>query len=413
MHMRKLFLQFVVLASCLALVPFAFGQAENPGLGRPGFGRQLEKLTQKISSSVVGVRVVEARPAPSGDDVRPGATAIAPRKALLNVSGIVLSKTGEVATLFKDGLPVARKGGAIVVEVTLSDGEVYKAEWLNTDHTSGISLIKIVDAPKSKLRPVRWARKDAQPGAMVLGIGCSFGMSQSYNLGMVSGPNRRMRHPAFPQLVRVSLTANPGDVGGLLANDQGQCLGMLALAFGDGQGSLPRSSGSRHVFANKGNGGPALSRGIVFAIPSNVLQTVCVQLRKKGKVDRGALGADFYFVNRAEAQCECSSHRCYGVYVMSVEPGGTAAAIGLQHGDFIVNVDQRDMMTVSDMFWFAEKVQYGAIGSKLRLVVHRHADESTIKLLQAPVGSLAELEASRKPSPETAPKTDAKPKRAN
>lgn len=376
------------------------GQGDEGG----DLGTAIEKLADRLAPSVVGVRVVEW----VEGDASSGATA-APRSpnrhVILSVSGIVITKAGDVATIFKDGLPAPRQGGEVKLEVTLSSGDVCRAEWKATDEASGVSLLRIIDPPKSKLRAVKLARELPSAGAMVLSVGCSFGLNHSFHLGMVSGPNRRLRHAAFPQLIQTNLTANPGDVGGLLANTRGECLGMLALTLGDEQGLVPgkRSGG---VLVNQAVGaGP---QNVVFAIPAEVLERICVALRREGQVQRGALGASFYFRNRVEGECECPTHRCYGVQVMAVDPSGNAAIAGLRDGDIIARVDVREMATESDMYWFAQQVQYGTPGSKLRLEVHRHATESQppIRIVQAIIGTYREPAAPKAPARDPDPAED-------
>lgn len=375
---RRLTVLVCILA--LTVTGVAFGQ-------QSGSSRGVEKLASRLSPSVVGIRVVESW-VESGDG-----SGLAQSSTLLSVSGLVLNRSGEVLTLFRDGLPSGQRGGEVRLEATLSNGEVFLAEWQSTDRSSGLTLVRILEAPKKQLRAVKWAQSNkVEPGSFVLSVGCSYGMPHSYQMGLVSGPNRRMRHRAFPRLLRVSLNAEPGDVGGLLANDRGECLGMLALAFSAGQGSLPERSGP--VYGNRSVS--AAGKGTVFAIPSDTLTRIATQLRKGGVVDRGALGADFYFINRAEAK-QCT-HRQHGVSVLELDPHGTALLAGFQRGDLIARVNNRDMRTEADFYWFAELVQYGKVGEQLRVEVHRYDEEGihSVHLLKPKIGSLAALREARR-----------------
>ncbi|MGE3163634.1 MAG: S1C family serine protease [Planctomycetota bacterium] len=370
----------LVLAALSGAAPVAHCQSDD-GLD---LGGVIERLADRIAPSVVGVRVVERGSRPGADpEGRPAPLTSPAIRVLVSVSGIVLTKTGDVATLLKDGLPAAQHGGEVSLEVTFASGEVCRADWVATDRASGVTIVRIVEPPK--LRPAKLARDLPSAGSMVLGVGWSFGLNHSFQLGMVSGPNRRLRHPAFPQLIQTNLIANPGDVGGLLANTRGECLGMLALTIGDEQGLAPggRSGG---VLAAEGAPG---AQSVSFAIPAEVLHRICTGLLRDGRVERGVLGARFYFVNRAEAGCECLTHRCHGVKVIAVQADGNAAAVGLREGDIIARVDQREMTTESDMYWFAQQVQYGTPGARLRIEVHRHAidGQAPVRILQATIGT--------------------------
>lgn len=381
-----------LLALLVAVPAWAQDSAKDKTKPAPegSFGKSIEKVVQKVSPSVVGVRVVERSKA-KGDR----GTALQAKTVLRTASGLAINKN-QIVTLFRDGMPEPQKGGEVSVEVALSDGEIYPAEWKATDADSGVTILSLVDGPR--LKKARFARSEPAQGAMVVAIGTGEGITQSYHLGMISGPNRRLRHPALPRLIRTSLSSQPQDVGGVLVTDRGEVFGMLALTFSEPtneQGSIRRRGGK--VYGTNTTTGVA-GDSVVFAIPGDLLQLIVKQLTKGDRVTRGALGASFSFVNRTDSRWSKEGKLLAGVLVESIESDGSAAPAGLLAGDLISRVGKRDMRTEADLYWLAEQVQYGKIGSKLRVQIYRtvgRGETQAVKTLEIPIGKAPQ----RRPQP--------------
>ncbi|MEM7168118.1 MAG: S1C family serine protease [Planctomycetota bacterium] len=376
--MQRASLRALTLLTVALLCCGSTAVAQQPA-EETGFGKPIEKVVQKVSPSVVGVRVVE-----SSEATGERGTAIAKKTVLLAASGLAISKN-QIVTLFRDGVPEPEKNGKISIEVMLSDGEVYPATWKATDTDSGVTILNLKDAPR--LKKARFSRKEPKQGSVVVAIGTGEGMSQSHHLGIISGPNRRLRHPALPRLIRVSLSSQPQDVGGVLVTDRGEIFGMLALTFSDPnreQGSLGRG---RKVYGSSTNVTTTGGDNVVFAIPGDLLQAITKQLVKGKDVTRGALGASFSFVRRTESRWSKEGKLLAGVVVEDIEKKGSAITAGLLPGDLIAKVDQREMRTEADLYWFAERVQYGAVGTKLLLQIYRTVGMGqAVKTIEVPIG---------------------------
>lgn len=373
---------------------FAPRSAHAQVTGEPGFGRGVERLVERIAPSVVGVRVVETfTPAPEETDLATAQTAPARREVRLTSTGMVLTRGGELLTLFGGGVPVPAHGGQLTIEVTMASGELVQARWKASDPQSGLTLLEL--PPEVRAKPLRFAEQEARPGAMVVAFGSAHGSAQTYHMGLVSGPNTRLMHPAFPRLLRVSLNSTPEDVGSVLVNDHGDVVGLLAVVADTSQGSLsrpaPRIFGSR-ISVREAHGREAAadatggSERVVFAVPGTLLQRVIQALRKQGVVTRGAVGASFLFLNHASPWSSSGEYR-RGALVKQVDEAGTAGRAGLREGDLIARVDQRPMVGEADLYWFAERVQYGPVGSVLTIQVFRQTGVSQeVRTFEVPIG---------------------------
>jgi S1-C subfamily serine protease len=80
--------------------------------------------------------------------------------------------------------------------------------------------------------------------------------------------------------------------------------------------------------------------GLGFAIPSNVVRPIVVQLIEQGRVRRPFLGIQHELVTPVEAELR-NLPLTRGIRVTRVEPGTGAARGGVQPGDIITAIDDR------------------------------------------------------------------------
>jgi serine protease Do len=119
---------------------------------------------------------------------------------------------------------------------------------------------------------------------------------------------------------------NPGNSGGPLLNTAGQVIGINSQIFSRSGGYM----------------------GISFAIPIDEAMRVADQLRTNGKMTRGRIGVALGELTKEIAE-SLGLGKPRGAYVRNVEPGGPAAAGGIESGDVILSFNGRDIGKSTDL----------------------------------------------------------------
>ena len=111
------------------------------------------------------------------------------------------------------------------IEVTTSDGTVYKAEILSKmGKNKDLALLKIT--PKQQLHTVEFGNsEEVKVGQKVLAIGNPFGFSGTLTSGIVS------RIDYTKGRIQTDAAINPGSSGGPLLNTQGEVIGISQSIF--------------------------------------------------------------------------------------------------------------------------------------------------------------------------------------
>ncbi len=218
--------------------------------------------------------------------------------------------------------------GADEVIVQLSDDREVTAEVIGTDPETDLAVLK-VDA--GRLQPVALgSSEDIQVGDWVLAIGSPFGLDQTVTAGIISGKNRRQGIVAsgqgFEDFLQTDAAINPGNSGGPLVNLRGELVGINTAI-------LSRSGGNA---------------GIGFAIPVAMAKPVFEEIIANGEVRRGFLGAAVADVTPATSE-DYGLQATKGALIQSVLDGQPAANAGLQPGDVVTKVNDREIESGSDL----------------------------------------------------------------
>ncbi|MEU8513114.1 trypsin-like peptidase domain-containing protein [Kitasatospora sp. NPDC048722] len=234
-------------------------------------------------------------------------------------SGIVYDDKGDIVT------NAHVVGTATTFTVTLANStKSLDAGLVGSYPDSDLAVIKL-SSPPSGLRPATFGDSGkVQLGQITLAMGSPLGLASSVTQGIVSATGRTVSEPSgggspgatIANMVQTSAAINPGNSGGALANLNSQVIGINTLAATE-----PQSNG-------------AAAPGIGFAIPASTITSIADQLIKQGKVTnsgRAALGIT------ARTSFD-QQFQPAGAAIVSVTPGGPAAAAGLQPGDVITKI---------------------------------------------------------------------------
>ena len=185
-------------------------------------------------------------------------------------SGCVLDKDGHILTNYH----VVQSAESL--EVSLPDRTKYSAEIVGIDPQNDLAVIRLVNAPPSRLRPITLADSDnLKVGQKVLAIGNPLGLQNTLTVGIISSLGRRIKTEAgdlVDNVIQTDAAINPGNSGGPLLNTAGEMIGINSSIFTIGGGNI----------------------GIGFAIPANTVRRVATELIKEGRVNRPWFGVEGY-----------------------------------------------------------------------------------------------------------------------
>jgi serine protease Do len=212
--------------------------------------------------------------------------------------------------------------GATTIYVTLTDKREFKAKLLGMDKRTDVAVVKIDarDLPKLPLGDSSRVRV----GEWVLAIGSPFGLENTVTAGIVSAKSRDTGD--YLPFIQTDVAVNPGNSGGPLLNTAGQVIGINSQIFSRSGGYM----------------------GISFAIPIDEAMRVADQLRTNGKMTRGRIGVALGEMTKDVAE-SLGLVKPRGAYVRNVEPGGPAAAGGIESGDVILSFNGRDIAKSTDL----------------------------------------------------------------
>ena len=334
----------IALMTIFSLGQFAFissASAQNPRVTIPDFA----DLVERASPAVVNIRTTEkvvvqqaqggipgmpedqaeffrrffgvpipgAPNGPKQSQPNPGK----PQEADRGVgSGFIIESNGLILT----NAHVVE--GATTIYVTLTDKREFKAKLLGMDKRTDVAVVKIEarDLPKLPLGDSSKVRV----GEWVLAIGSPFGLENTVTAGIVSAKSRDTGD--YLPFIQTDVAVNPGNSGGPLLNTAGQVIGINSQIFSRSGGYM----------------------GISFAIPIDEAMRVADQLRTNGKMTRGRIGVALGEMTKEVAE-SLGLGKPRGAYVRNVEPGGPAAAGGIEAGDVILSFNGRDISKSTDL----------------------------------------------------------------
>jgi len=243
-------------------------------------------------------------------------------------TGFVLSEDGYICTNFH----VIHGVDKIVVNI---NGKNYQAKVVGSDERTDIGLLKIDS--KVKLSPVYFGDSDkVQVGDWAIAIGNPFGLDKTFTVGVVSATGRRDVDFMGGSHIQTDASINPGNSGGPLINIYGEVIGINRMIYSKSGGYM----------------------GIGFAIPINTAKSILAQLQKYKKVKRGYLGVSIIPISAEDAK-QIGLENNEGGFVGEVISGSPADTGGIRVGDVIVQIDNRNITDIKDIFQAVEEITIG------------------------------------------------------
>ena len=242
---------------------------------------------------------------------------------------------------------------ATKVQITTSNGKVYKAHVVGTDPGTDVALLK-VDANRT-FSYVKFASHTPRVGDWVVAIGNPFGLGNTATAGIVSAIGRNINMSTYDNYLQIDAPINRGNSGGPTFDMHGNVVGINDAIYTPSGGSV----------------------GIGFDVPANTAQRIVAQLKTSGHVTRGWLGVQVQNVTQPIAD-SLGMKTPEGALVATPETGGPAAKAGIHPGDVITAVNGT---SVKDPRELAQNIAGMAPGTSVKLDVLRNGKSKTIDVV--------------------------------
>lgn len=234
------------------------------------------------------------------------------RKSSSLGSGFIISEDGYVVTNYHV------INGAEEIEVMLAndDQQNYPAKLIGYDQKTDLALLKI--DVKEKLDYLEFGDSDAtKVGYPVIAVGNPFGLGGTVTSGIVSAKARYITGQTFDYYIQTDAAINSGNSGGPLCDGvTGKVLGVNSVILSPSGGNI----------------------GIGFAIPASIVKPVIMELKDKGKIERGWLGVTIQPIDANIAKA-IGLDNPKGALVAKIADNSPANKAGLKIGDVILTFD--------------------------------------------------------------------------
>ena len=310
-----------------------------------------------------------------------------------NVWGQVASASasGSGFILTSDGYVVTNNHvveGATSVTVKLYNGDEYDAEIVGTDEMNDVALLKI-DA--TGLQTVTIGDSDQiEVGEEVIAIGNPLGeLTFTMTAGVVSALDREINTDGKPiNMLQTDVAINAGNSGGPLFDMDGNVIGMTTA----------KVSGTTESGVS--------IEGLGFAIPINDVMRVVYDLQRYGRV----LGRAYLGVTLQDLDSEVAAtyNLPAGPQIVTVTEGSCAETAGLQPRDIILQFEDREISSFTDLSAALAKQK---AGDTVTLKIYRAGAELEITLTLDERPGESEIDATEQQAQaelegQTAPDTD-------
>ncbi len=262
-------------------------------------------------------------------------------------SGVIVSNEGYIIT----NNHVIEN--ADTIRVRLIDRRTFPATVVGTDPQTDIAILK-VEADNLPAIPLGDS-DEMEIGEWVLAIGSPLSpeLAHTVTSGIVSAKGRTgVGLAEYEDFIQTDAAINPGNSGGALVNMNGELIGINSAI-------ATRTGGFQ---------------GIGFAVPINMARRVMESLLAHGEVIRGWLGIIIQDIDEIMAQAMDLSIN-EGALVSDVQENSPAERAGIQQGDVIIRLDDKQILSTSQL---RNEVASRPPDTGIKLTIIRNGRERTI-----------------------------------
>jgi Do/DeqQ family serine protease len=215
--------------------------------------------------------------------------------------------------------------GADEILVSLTDGRELEAQLVGSDAATDIAVIQVESEDLTEM-PIGDS-EDVKVGDFVIAIGSPYGLSHTVTSGIVSALGRTgISRDGYEDFIQTDASINPGNSGGALVNMSGELIGINSVI-------ISRSGGNV---------------GIGFAVPTEIASSIMGQILDFGEIRRGLLGVNIQTID-VEAAETLDIDVDGGALVTRVFPDSAAEKAGLQVGDIIVGINDKEVTSAAEL----------------------------------------------------------------
>jgi serine protease Do len=244
--------------------------------------------------------------------------------------------------------------GAGSISVTLEDGRNFTAQLVRSDTVSDLAVIKI-NATNLQAAEVGDSSK-LRVGDWVTALGNSLGQGISATKGIVSALGVSISVSAgqsLYDLIQTDAAINPGNSGGPLVNLLGEVVGITSVKVSQ-----------------------VGVEGMGYAISTREALPIITDLVRSGYVIRSWIGASVYTVDRIVV-LRYSLAVTEGALVTQIAQGSPADKAGIQAGDVITAVNDKNVTNVDDLNNILHEYR---IGQQVNVTYYRGPAKTTVSL---------------------------------
>jgi serine protease Do len=313
-------------------------------------------IVERVSPAVVGVTNYVETGAYSGFG-KQEATNEAPQAA---GSGVIISEDGYIVTNNHVIENASR------VTVTLNTGEELNAEVIGSDNYIDLAVLKI---DRNNLEYMTFGDSEsARAGELAIAIGYPLpeSMSNGFSFtsvtvtsGILSAVDVSLEVDGIHfEMLQTDAPINPGNSGGALVDGSGELIGINTM---------------KTTYAGTNEFGQTISaEGIGYAIPSHVVENIVQQLIQYGEVERPFIGIAGRIVSQANSEYYDIPQ---GMYIDELTKDGPAEEAGIEVGDIITKVNDKDIIVFEDLYSF---IMSSEVGQEVTLTVYRQETDETM-----------------------------------
>ena len=249
-------------------------------------------------------------------------------------SGIIISKTDNELLILTNNHVIE---DAEELSVQFVNEKSVDATVKGTSERRDIAVIaiKMKDLDNDTINAIKIATlgnsDELKVGNGIIAIGNALGYGQSVTTGVVSALNREVTIDNITnRMIQIDAAINGGNSGGALLNNKGEVVGINSAKYSS---SVTSSSAS--------------IEGMGFAIPiTDVRELVTTLMNGEEDKSGGVIGIEGYAITEQQS---VNYNMPIGIYISKIVDGSGADKAGLEIGNIIVGIDDKEVTKFSDV----------------------------------------------------------------